>query len=622
VKQPAIGLYLLGNHFMQPHFESGAWVSGRLASLGRYAWLAANAPAMVDTPHLATDLKGAMPSDGMLIGYCNPTVCVLTGHGTWAAEHYNLCNSGGWFFAGSGEPREVNLILADTDILADKILELALVTGVDGLFCDNVPITHSGVSGPAWDTAWHAFAAALYARLSFYGKEMWINSGGNFVESGRNYFQERIPDLASPGTYAGIITGSGDGLLAHTQRLPMLFSQSVSGENLSHVISHLSARMGLAIAALFDGIGVHEPSNADDSTSYWDWTWPDYYSVNGHTQWLGDGIESVQTEASGVYSRRFLHGKVIVNTTGSSFLSSSSGFRTLSGGSALALSIPAGDAVFLLKEEGSSAMSKAIQPGLHFLSRARVYFDEFDASGNSTGLEFKGNVDDFKAQITTEKASVQDFTTAGASTAVEAVTKTEGKFSMQCREGGRSNAAHFWLGTKTTVAAQTSGSFSSGTPDSITIPSTWSIDMDRHIFLTKKGVSALVVKNGLQTVTYTSGTDYELVDARRGLLYIPFNSAITPGSIIKCEYAYSAINAQDKVRIAQKSVIEGKLIVMGVAAKGPTKDYTFWRTRIGGSGDLSLIQSNEFGVIPLEGSILIDATKVGEEYGIEERVDQ
>src|SRR6185369_15596348 len=148
----------------------------------------------------------------------------------------------------------------------------------------------------------------------------------------------------------------------------------------------------------------------------------------------------------------------------------------------------------------------------HLFNRGRLYFDRFTSNGASTGLRFMGNVEDAKATIGIESIKVKDFTQAAAPTAVEAVTATNGEFSCTLREFDKSNLANFFIGAESSIGAQTSGSFNSGAPDAIVVPSTWPLTLDRHLFLTKKGVSALVVKDSAQTTTYVANTDYVLQD--------------------------------------------------------------------------------------------------------------
>ena len=258
-------------------------------------------------------------------------------------------------------------------------------------------------------------------------------------------------------------------------------------------------------------------------------------------------------------------------------------------------------------------MSDAITAGLHLLGRGKVLFDRYDNSGLSTGLRHMGNVEDLKINIATEKIEKRDFTQAAAPIAVEAITKTTGTVTMVSDEYGLENIAIFMLGLEAALTTQGSGSFAlPGTPDTLVVPA-----LDRIIKMTKQNVSALTVKDSPQTTTYVVNTDYKIFDAARGLLYIPSGSAITAGQTIKCGYTYGVVGQLSKVQIAQAPVIEGALYFVSVPGKGPGWDCEIWKMRVGGNGDLGLIQQDDWGVLSIEGTILADAANhPTEPYGI------
>ena len=243
-------------------------------------------------------------------------------------------------------------------------------------------------------------------------------------------------------------------------------------------------------------------------------------------------------------------------------------------------------------------MSDTVQAGNLLLGRGEVYFDRFDANGLATGERFLGNCTTFEVSNNDDVREKYSSAEASSPLVKRINTRRTMELSIALNEFNKENVALAFMGAEATLS-QSSGSFTSGSPDNITAR------LDRWVPLQKRSVSSVVVKNSAQTVTYVLNTDYK-VDAVAGRLYFVAGGAITDAQALKVEYSYAVVSLP-KVQAGVSSFIEGKVRFVGKPATGPTWEVEVWKVSVSPEGALSLI-GDDFAEFTLKAAVLADTS--------------
>lgn len=244
---------------------------------------------------------------------------------------------------------------------------------------------------------------------------------------------------------------------------------------------------------------------------------------------------------------------------------------------------------------GSSANGANQQVG-----RGRLYVDRFDSSGNRTGYRFAGTAEEFKITQSVETVQAKNYAVAGAPIVARATLSNEADISFKLKEFVKENLALHELGTESSYT-QAATAVTGETLTSSAV-------LDRHYKTAKRKIGTVVVKQGATTLV--AGTDYDIIDAVAGLIYLrPGSVTITPGSAITVDYIPTAITAPglDKVIGGTSPAITCGLLFIGDPNTGPSWDFEIWKANITPDGDLALI-SDQFGEMNFKGVILDDST--------------
>ena len=100
-------------------------------------------------------------------------------------------------------------------------------------------------------------------------------------------------------------------------------------------------------------------------------------------------------------------------------------------------------------------------------------------------------------------------------------------------------------------------------------------------------ISAISLTQGVTPLV--AGTDYEVVDATRGLIrIIPGGANLTPATQIDIDYTYASVS-NDTIRGGDTPDIYGRVLFVGDPAAGPAMDVEVWRVAVEPEGGLELI---------------------------------
>lgn len=218
------------------------------------------------------------------------------------------------------------------------------------------------------------------------------------------------------------------------------------------------------------------------------------------------------------------------------------------------------------------------------LGAGMLYFDRFDTSGAKTGERPLGNCGTFTLNTTVEKVEKYSAMNKAKRLYKSVIKSIKATGKIVLDEFDPANLALALLGTEGTVT-QTAGSVTAGTPFSGVAKKGYAFKLGHF------AVSDVVVKDSTGTTTYTAGTDYEVTNAKVGLLTILAAGSIVDASTIKCEYSYGAVT-MPKVSGATVGKIEGYLRFVGDPASGPAYLGDFWKVSVAPEGDLGWISDD------------------------------
>lgn len=245
-------------------------------------------------------------------------------------------------------------------------------------------------------------------------------------------------------------------------------------------------------------------------------------------------------------------------------------------------------------------MTIAADPTQLLLGRGKAYFDRFDASGNSTGLRFLGEVAKLELTPTVQTKDRFTSTKAAGTKIAHNITQQTHTLAIEMLEYQADNIALALLGDNITLT-QSGGSI---TAETVSAAPT----AGKCYQLANRIVSALVLTTGAGGVTpVVIGTDYEIVDATIGLIHIlPGSTVVTSANPLKAAYTAGAIAGGKQVQGGTVGKIQGRLVYIADPANGPGHDAEFWRVQIEPSGALAFL-TDDYGSIPIKGELIDDS---------------
>lgn len=232
------------------------------------------------------------------------------------------------------------------------------------------------------------------------------------------------------------------------------------------------------------------------------------------------------------------------------------------------------------------------------LGRGKIYFERNNpTTGAGTGLEFLGNCTQLEITPSVERREKFSSTRSSATKLASVPISQSHQVAITMDEYVPYNLALALMGDAGLLAQASS----TVTGETLTT----SVKKGRSYTTAFRKISTVVVKKGASTLVL--GTDYEILDATRGLIRIlPGSVTVVDGDTVTVDYAYAA-DTSEKVAGGTVGKIEGRLVFIGDPVNGPVYDLEIWKISINPAGALALIQ-DDFGNIPLQGEILDDAT--------------
>jgi hypothetical protein len=222
------------------------------------------------------------------------------------------------------------------------------------------------------------------------------------------------------------------------------------------------------------------------------------------------------------------------------------------------------------------------------IPRGRVFFDQHDANGATTGEVPFGNCPDFNITIESEKSdhysSESGLRQKDASVTVE-VNRTA---TITCDNISAANLARYLAGTVETVT-QASGSV---TDETITA------FKGRQYQLGKteanpagvRNITDVVVTNSAGTVTHVLNTDYA-VDLELGRLQILAGGAIADAASIKVDYTRPA-KTWTRIKTGSNTELAGAIRVISDNASGEKRDFYMPKVNLTPNGELPVITTD------------------------------
>lgn len=220
----------------------------------------------------------------------------------------------------------------------------------------------------------------------------------------------------------------------------------------------------------------------------------------------------------------------------------------------------------------------------YLISRGRVYFDPYDASGNLTGERDIGNCPGLTITISTEKADHFSSQTGLREKDGSWVIQVDRTGSLTCDNFSPSNAA-LWLSGTLETKSQTATPVV-GEERTVIKGRQYQLGATTANPLGVRNVTAVTVKNEAGTTTYEAGTDYN-VDLATGRVQILESGTIANGIV---KFGYTPVAASfESVKSGAASELEGALRIVSDNATGGNRDWYMPKVALAPEGDLALI---------------------------------
>jgi len=239
-------------------------------------------------------------------------------------------------------------------------------------------------------------------------------------------------------------------------------------------------------------------------------------------------------------------------------------------------------------------------PANVLLGRGKLLFDRLTSAGASTGLRDLESCEELSIETTEERVKIYDYSKASGPLLSDAVTRRETTVTIKLSSHAAANVA-LALAGDTTGFTQTSGSV---TDESVTT----SVIKGRVYQTAGRSITAVTVKKSPSTVLVL-GTDYDILDAKLGLIHIREGSVtVVDGDTILVTYTRTAITTPGLDRVLGQTAgkIIGKLVYVGDPTDGIAYDLEVWKLSLMPEGGLGLISTGEYSTYQLKGFVLSD----------------
>lgn len=229
-----------------------------------------------------------------------------------------------------------------------------------------------------------------------------------------------------------------------------------------------------------------------------------------------------------------------------------------------------------------------------FLGGGDLYFNRkvngveqgFKRFGNAIKFEIKENTDP-KKRISKQRDSYGDVID-------EVHIRQAPEIEIELDDLNKDNIALVFL------ASVTSESVSSG---SIVSEPVTVITLDSSVRLANGAVSNVVVKDVTDVTTYTVGTDYDILDAKLGLIYIIDGGAITAADILHITYD-NALRKSNQILGGSESNIKMALLMNGKNFVDESDaEVNVWEAILSPDAGLDFL-ADDFNKLTLKGSLI------------------
>lgn len=238
-------------------------------------------------------------------------------------------------------------------------------------------------------------------------------------------------------------------------------------------------------------------------------------------------------------------------------------------------------------------------PHLPMLGKGSVLLDIFDVNGLPTGFQHLGNATKFEIELKDEVAELFQSLNKSVTQIASAIKKRQGKVTI--------------TGTDFSSAHQAIVQMSAGKTSLATTATTYTAEVLASATAVKKGryfrtlnwnidnvTTPPVVKSGLTTLA--AGTDYVLVDAIKGIFYIPLTSTEVETNALTVTYD-TLVASFDQVAAATVPFQQGHLLFVPDPVDGQKILVDVWKVNLHPQGQTGFI-ADDYGNWSLEGEIL------------------
>lgn len=250
-------------------------------------------------------------------------------------------------------------------------------------------------------------------------------------------------------------------------------------------------------------------------------------------------------------------------------------------------------------------------PNAHIpiLGKGSVLLDLFDANGNPTGaFQHLGNCTKFEREIKDDMAELYQSINASPSLIATAVKKRQVKLTIVGTDFSADHGAIFSMSPGKTVLPTTATTFTAEVLCAANIPKKGRFFQTQNPNVDNVSVPP-VVKSG--SATLTSGTsilngDYFVVDAAKGIIYIPASSTEVDASALTVTYeTLASATFASQVAGATVPFVRGHIKFIPDPTDGQKIQSDLWRVNLSPNGQIGLI-ADDYGNWTLDGNVLDD----------------
>jgi hypothetical protein len=235
--------------------------------------------------------------------------------------------------------------------------------------------------------------------------------------------------------------------------------------------------------------------------------------------------------------------------------------------------------------------------------RGKILFAPHISSAFGKQWQHLGNCDTFSVGVVPEKVKMTNYMSETSAAYKEVVKSVSIPVKISGFEFATSNLKLAFMGDSTSYT-QTA---STETLETIA-PATLTGLKGTFFSTTKRSISAPTLVQG--TVTLSSGTDYTIEDASRGVIKVLSTSpSVADGTALRLTYIAAALTgtgALPVVRGAVDTSVEGRLLFIPDNTTGPDNEVEIWNATLAPDGEIPFI-ADEFMKFSLGGQAQDDS---------------